>query len=61
LVDESKKRYDEKLKDLIGKKQQLFKKGDVKLWKCNEDDMTEALNAKGNFVQAQKYILPKVT
>jgi hypothetical protein len=52
LVDESKKRYDEKLKDLIGKKQQLFKKGDVKLWKCNEDDMSDALNAKGNFVQA---------
>lgn len=42
LVEQAKKRYDEKLKELSTKKMQLFKKGDVKLWKVNEDELQEA-------------------
>jgi hypothetical protein len=49
IVDSSKKRYDDSLKELIQKKQALFKRGDVKLWNIKEDNMQEALLAKNDF------------
>jgi hypothetical protein len=61
LVDTSKRKYDEKLKDLTQKKQALFKKADVKLWGVKEDNMQEALLVKDNLQAASKFMLPKVS
>lgn len=58
LVDQSKKRYDEKIKELTTKKLQLFKKGDVRLWKCNEEEQDEAKSYKTDFEMAKRFILP---
>jgi hypothetical protein len=59
-VEQSKKKYDEKIKELTGKKIALFKKGDVKLWKCKEEEVDEAKSYKTDFEMAKRFILPKV-
>ncbi len=45
---------------MTGKKVALFKKGDVKLWKCNEEEVDEAKSYKTDFEMAKRFILPKV-
>ncbi len=59
-MEQSKKKYDEKIKELSAKKIALFKKGDVKLWKCNEEEVDEAKSYKTDFEMAKRFILPKV-
>lgn len=52
-------KYEEALKDLTLKKQNLFKRGDVKLWHVDDDKMAEALNARGDFEAAKGLMLPQ--
>jgi len=59
LVDQSFAKYEEALKELLAKKQNLFRRGDVKLWRVEEDRMAEALNARDDFAAAQGLMLPQ--
>lgn len=48
------------MNELLQKKNALFKKGDVKLWKVSDDLLQEAMLSKSDKNEAFKYMLPKV-
>eukprot|EP00347_Sterkiella_histriomuscorum_P022193 403331347 len=61
LVEQAKRKYETKLNELNQKKMTLFKKGDVKLWKVDDESIQEAMLVKTDQVQAFKLMLPKET
>lgn len=45
----------------MNRKNQLFKKGDVKLWKVSDEHLQEAIDNRKDFDTAIKFMLPKET